>query len=38
MPPRKKPPSEKRVTQYSYEQVKEPRTPETERTALMPGE
>lgn len=37
MPPRK-PPTEKRVTQYSYEQVKEPRTPETGHTALMPAD
>ncbi|MHB8834321.1 MAG: DNA methyltransferase [Candidatus Methylomirabilia bacterium] len=37
MPPRK-PPTEKRVTRYSYEQVKEPRTPETGHTALMPAD
>lgn len=36
MPP-KKPPTEKKVTQYTYGD-KEPRTPETGHTALMPAD
>lgn len=30
--------TEKKVTRYSYEDIKEPRTPETGHTALLPGE
>src|SRR5947199_1348902 len=36
-PPRKQK-SEKKVTRYTYEDVKEPRTPETGHTALLPAE
>src|SRR2546425_7302363 len=30
--------SEKRVTRYTYEDVKEPRTPETGHTSLLPAD
>src|SRR5437870_7905635 len=30
--------SEKKVTRYTYEEVKEPRTPETGHTALLPAD
>src|SRR5438093_11634369 len=36
-PPRKQK-SEKKVTRYTYEDVKEPRTPETGHTSLLPAE
>ena len=29
--------SEKQVTRYAYDEVKEPRTPETGHTSLMPS-
>jgi len=40
MPPRSKGTArpEKKVTRYSYDDVKEPRTPETGHTALLPAE
>ena len=31
-------PVEKRVTRYTYDDIKEPRTPETGHTALLPGD
>ena len=34
----KKPKTEKKVTRYTYDAIKEPRTPETGHTALLPGE
>ena len=34
----RKPKQPKKVTQYSYEDIKEPRTPETGHTPLLPGE
>src|SRR5579864_7756344 len=30
--------AEKRVTRYTYEEIKEPRTPETGHTQLLPAE
>jgi adenine-specific DNA-methyltransferase len=36
MPP--KPKAEKKVTRYTYGDIKEPRTPETGHTSLLPGE
>src|SRR3990172_1276597 len=30
--------SEKKVTRYTYDEIKEPRTPETGHTSLLPGE
>ena len=35
---RKKPKTEKKVTRYVYDEIKEPRTPETGHTSLLPGE
>ena len=35
---RKKPKTEKKVTRYAYDEIKEPRTPETGHTSLLPGE
>jgi adenine-specific DNA-methyltransferase len=37
MPPKKRPGSEKKVTRYTYDEIKEPRTPETGHTSLLPG-
>ena len=34
----KKPKAEKKVTRYTYSDIKEPRTPETGHTPLLPGE
>ena len=34
----KKPKTEKKVTRYTYDEIKEPRTPETGHTSLLPGE
>lgn len=34
----KKPKSEKQVTRYTYDDIKEPRTPETGHTSLLPAE
>ena len=34
----KKPRAEKKVTRYTYDEIKEPRTPETGHTSLLPGE
>ncbi len=34
----KKPKSEKKVTRYTYDEIKEPRTPETGHTSLLPAE
>lgn len=34
----KKPKPEKKVTRYTYDEIKEPRTPETGHTSLLPGE
>jgi adenine-specific DNA-methyltransferase len=36
--PRKKPKPEKKVTRYTYDEIKEPRTPETGHTSLLPAE
>src|SRR5437867_4495418 len=36
--PKKNAKHEKKVTRYTYEEVKEPRTPETGHTALLPAE
>ena len=36
--PPKKPKTEKKVTRYTYDEIKEPRTPETGHTPLLPGE
>lgn len=33
-----KPKPEKKVTRYTYDEIKEPRTPETGHTSLLPGE
>ena len=30
--------AEKKVTRYTYDEIKEPRTPETGHTSLLPGE
>ena len=35
---RNKPKTEKKVTRYTYDEIKEPRTPETGHTSLLPGE
>jgi adenine-specific DNA-methyltransferase len=35
---RRKPKAEKKVTRYTYDELKEPRTPETGHTSLMPGD
>jgi hypothetical protein len=37
-PRRRRPRPEKRVTRYTYEEIREPRTPETGHTSLLPGE
>jgi hypothetical protein len=37
-PTKKNGKSEKKVTRYTYEDVKEPRTPETGHTALLPAD
>ena len=34
----KKPKTEKKVTRYTYDEIKEPRTPETGHTSLLPGD
>ena len=34
----KKPKTDKEVTRYTYDKIKEPRTPETGHTSLLPGE
>ncbi len=34
----RKPKTEKKVTRYTYDEIKEPRTPETGHTSLLPGE
>ena len=34
----KKPKTEKKLTRYTYDEIKEPRTPETGHTSLLPGE
>src|SRR6266436_792855 len=34
----KKPKAEKKVTRYTYDEIKEPRTPETGHTSLLPAE
>ena len=34
----KKPKTEKKVTRYTYDEIKEPRTPETGHTSLLPAE
>jgi len=34
----KKPKTEKKVTRYTYDDIKEPRTPETGHTSLLPGD
>ena len=34
----KTPKTEKKVTRYTYDEIKEPRTPETGHTSLLPGE
>ena len=34
----KKPKTEKNVTRYTYDDIKEPRTPETGHTPLLPAE
>ena len=34
----RKPKAEKKITRYSYDEIKEPRTPETGHTSLLPGE
>lgn len=34
----KKPKPEKKVTRYTYDDIKEPRTPETGHTPLLPVE
>ena len=34
----KKPKTEEKVTRYTYDEIKEPRTPETGHTSLLPGE
>ena len=34
----RKPKTEKKVTRYSWDEIKEPRTPETGHTSLLPGE
>ena len=34
----KKPNTEKKVTRYTYDEIKEPRTPETGHTSLLPSE
>ncbi len=34
----KKPKTEKKVTRYTYDEIKEPRTPETGHTSLLPSE
>ena len=34
----KKPKTDKKVTRYTYNEIKEPRTPETGHTSLLPGE
>ena len=34
----RKPKTKKKVTRYSYDEIKEPRTPETGHTSLLPGE
>jgi adenine-specific DNA-methyltransferase len=36
--PRRSGPTEKKVTRYTYDDIKEPRTPETGHTSLLPGE
>ena len=33
----KKPKTEKKVTRYTFDEIKEPRTPETGHTSLLPG-
>jgi adenine-specific DNA-methyltransferase len=35
---KRKPKTEKKVTRYTYDDIKEPRTPETGHTSLLPGE
>ena len=35
---RNRPKTEKKVTRYTYDEIKEPRTPETGHTSLLPGE
>ena len=30
--------SEKKITRYTYDEIKEPRTPETGHTSLLPAE
>ena len=35
---RRKPKAEKKVTRYTYDEIKEPRTPETGHTSLLPSE
>lgn len=35
---RKNPKSEKKVTRYTYDEIKEPRTPETGHTSLLPAD
>lgn len=35
---RRKKKTEKKITRYTYDEVKEPRTPETGHTSLLPGE
>ncbi len=35
---RRKPKTEKTVSRYTYDEIKEPRTPETGHTSLLPGE
>jgi hypothetical protein len=34
----RKPKIEKKVTRYTYDEIKEPRTPETGHTSLLPAE
>ena len=34
----RKPKTEKKVIRYSYDEIKEPRTPETGHTPLLPSE
>src|SRR5712692_7233502 len=34
----RKPKAEKKVTRYTYDEIKEPRTPETGHTSLLPTE
>ena len=33
-----KPKTEKKVTRYTYDEIKEPRTPETGHTSLLPAD